>query len=81
MNSPEMWPRFYLNAIMECDPRKQPKRIREAERAIQQRLHGAAFIVKSEEQLIDALNPYARKVWIALVVARPEWGRFFRHVR
>ena len=46
------WPRLYLNAILEHDPRKQPKRIRQAERAILKRLNGVDFIIRSEEQLI-----------------------------
>ena len=52
MNSPEMWPRLYVNAILEPDSRKRPQLIREAEEAIWKRLSSATFIMISEQELI-----------------------------
>lgn len=51
MNS-YLWSRFYASAILETDPRKLPKRIKEAERAIRQRLDSTMPINDPEQSLL-----------------------------
>jgi len=50
--SHEMWSRLYVNAILETDSRKLPQRIREAERAIRERLFSTSPIAPPEQQIL-----------------------------
>jgi hypothetical protein len=48
----EMWSRLYISAILETDTRKRPQRIKEAERAIRERLSGSVPIDPPERQIL-----------------------------
>ena len=47
-----LWSRLYASAILETDRRKLPKRIKEAERAIRQRLDSTTPINDPEQSLL-----------------------------
>jgi len=51
MNS-YLWSCLYASAILETDPRKLPKRIKQAERAIRERLDSATPINDPEQSLL-----------------------------
>jgi hypothetical protein len=52
--SDEMWSRLYFNAILETDCRKRAQRIKEAERAIRERLSSTAPVGPPERQILAA---------------------------
>jgi hypothetical protein len=50
----EMWSHLYMRAILETDHRKRRQRIKEAERAIRDRLSGTLPIDACERQILEA---------------------------
>ena len=52
MKTSHLWSRLYVNAILETDARKLPQRIREAERAIQERLTHSLPLDPAEHEIM-----------------------------
>ena len=52
MSQSSMWSRQYVNAISETDSHKLPVRIREAEKAIRERLSSSLTIDVPERELL-----------------------------
>jgi hypothetical protein len=52
MKKSYMWSRLYVNAILETDCRKLPRRIREAEWAIQERLSSSLPVDRAEQEIM-----------------------------
>lgn len=52
MKKSYMWSRIYVDAILETDCRKLARRIREAERAIQERLSSSLPVDVAEQEII-----------------------------
>jgi hypothetical protein len=52
MKKSYLWSRLYVNAILETDCRKLPRRIREAEWAIKERLSSSLPIDGAEQELM-----------------------------
>ena len=52
MKKSYMWSRLYVNAILETDFRKLPRRIREAEWAIKERLSSSLPVDPAEQELM-----------------------------
>lgn len=52
MKKSYLWSRLYVSAILETDSRKLPRRIREAEWAIKERLSSSMPVDPSEQEII-----------------------------